>query len=215
MLLVTLALAGPVYDRISTDHRLIWAGIDYRAVEMYVPETFADPEETVHWDPGGGLFDYTGHFASPKDAWMRLCGDWNTMFQTESVARMERSLKVPVVAEVPDLCRKAKRDPWFTPDYEAERHPSTFTREQIPAIVKEISVKSSTGLAMVVIAERFARTEGRACVWPTFFDVATKEVLHTKQYCEPPTGIGFRNYWYNPVLSAVKEVLRELKDHTI
>ncbi len=208
----SVALAGPVSDRIQADHRMIWAGIDYRSVEMFVPETFADPQELIHWDPGGGLFDFTGHFAKPKDAWMALCKDWNTMIQHDVLKRMEKDLKSPVIVDVPATCATAKRDPWFYPDYEAERHPVTMDATHVGKMVKDYRFKSTTGVAFVVIAERFSRTESRACVWPTLLDVASREVMSTRQICEAPAGIGFRNYWYNPVVSVVKSVVRELRD---
>lgn len=212
---VSIAVAGPVNDRITADHQLIWAGMDNRALEMFVPETFADPEETVHWDPGGGLFDFTGRFATPKDAWARLCGDWNLMLQHDTLKRMERDLKAPVRVDVPDTCKQAKRDPWFYPDYEASRHPADLDAEAVGKQVKTLKLKATSGLAMVVVGERFSREEGQACVWPTFFDVASKEVVFTRRECGTPTGISFRNYWYNPVLSAVKGVIREIRDAAI
>jgi len=206
LILVPLVSAGTVSDRLATDGALVWAGIDTRALQLFVPEGFDDPAEKVFWGPGGGLDDFIGTFDSQQAAWKRLCGDWNTMFVNERVASLEDRLKVRVSVSVPDVCAAEQRpeDGWFMPEYEAASSPPGFDRAQLNAAVASWPVQASEGLGLMVVAERYAKAEDAGCVWPVFFDLGSRDILYTERSCLPPRGIGFRNYWLNPVVDAVK-----------
>ena len=54
---------------------------------------------------------------------------------------------------------------------------------------------SGEGLGLVYVVEALNKTEEKAVVHVVFFDVASKEILWTKEYTEKPRGFGFRNYW--------------------
>jgi hypothetical protein len=212
LLLVPPLLAGPVADRLSVDRQLVWAGIDIRALQLYVPERFADPAEKVFWGPGGGLDDFVGSFDTPEDAWKRLCSDWNTMFVNERVPDLETRLELRVLVSTPELCATVQRpaDAWFLPEYEAAANPATFDAVQLQAAVNSWPVPAQEGLALMVVAERYAKAEDEGCVWPVFFDIDSRQILHAERQCVAPRGIGFRNYWLNPVVDAIKATARTL-----
>lgn len=205
------AQAGTVSGRLADGHVLVWAGIDYRAVQIYVPESFADPAEKVAWGPGGGLFDFVGTFADEQEAWIRLCLDWNQMYLNERVPQVAKQLGMRVVTDVPGTCQEAYGDPpRFQPEGEAARHPPTMNETAVVAAVGSWPVTQPEGVALLVIAERFAKAEDRACVWPTFFDIESRKVLATERVCAAPGGLGFRNYWFGPVAFAVKGVVAKV-----
>jgi hypothetical protein len=208
---VSLCWGGPVADRLATDRSLTWAGIDCRALEIFAPETFDDPEEKVFWGPGGGLDDFVGTFASPQVAWKRLCKDWNAMFISERIPGIEEVLEVRVAEAVPQTCGKIERSPdsWFHEEFEANAIAADFTRANLDEAVASWPISSTDGMALMVVAERYAKMEDAACVWPVYFDLASREVLWTERRCAPPRGIGFRNYWLNPLVSIVKDVVKD------
>lgn len=212
LLLVPLLTAGPLTDRLGMDRQLVWAGIDARALQLYVPERFDDPAEKVFWGPGGGLDDFVGSFDTPEDAWKRLCSDWNTMFINERVPDLERRLELRVTVSAPEACAEVKRpaDAWFLPEYEAAANPATFDDVQLQAAVNGWPVRAQEGLALMVVAERYAKAEDEGCVWPVFFDIESRQILYTERQCVAPRGIGFRNYWLNPVVDAIKNTAKTL-----
>ncbi len=206
LVMIPMALAGPVAERLESGRSLVWAGIDTRALELYVPEGFDDPAQRIFWGPGGGLDDHIGTFDSPEAAWKQLCRDWNTMFVNERVPILEKNLEVRVSVDVPDVCGAVQRPPsaWFMPEFEAADHPASFGRDELDVAVKSWPVTEADGLALMVVAERYAKAEDAGCVWPVFFDLASREILHAERSCVAPRGISFRNYWLNPVVDTVK-----------
>lgn len=209
--LVAAAWAGPASARFKDGYTLVWSGVDYRAVEIYVPESFGDPTEQVYWGPGGGLFDFVGTFASPEDAWVYLCKSWNEMMVAERVPQMRKQLGASVVVDVPDVCGASYGDgPRFRAEAEAARRPPRMNDADVAAAVQSWPATKTEGLGLLVVAERFAKSERRACVWPTFYDLQSRVVLHTDRVCADPGGLGFRNYWYGPVATATKDAVTAL-----
>lgn len=214
MLLSTLLVAGafaasPLGDRVGHGAQVIWAGLDYSTTEVFVPETFSDPNEKVFWSPGGGLDDRITRFASPAEAWIALTTDWNTMFLSGLYKKIEKELDVDLVAQLPeaDGQTQPRMADWFQAASLATEHPPSFTVADVATRVNGWKLTSSTGTGLGFIVERLSKNEDKGCAWPVFFDVASREVLYTERLCDGPSGMEFRNYWFNPLVDITKAML--------
>ena len=96
------------------------------------------------------------------------------------------------------------------PEYEAASSPVIFDAEHLSAAVQSWPVPASEGLALMVVAERYAKAEGEGCVWPVFFDIASRQVLYTERSCVEPRGIGFRNFWFSAVTITVRAAAKSV-----
>ncbi len=191
------ALAGEVHARVADSHAVTWVGLDYTLTRMYVPEPLGTPGEKVFWGPGGGLRDFVGTFDSPQDAWLRLCSDWNTMFVNERVQSLRDDLEAKVEVALPGACgpTRTRSDHWF--DSEFERAGPMLTEADIAERVRQYP--GGTGVGYAVVVERISKPDKAACGWPVFYDRATSAVLRTERMCVKPSGMEFRNYWFNAV----------------
>ena len=221
MVLTALALlphpafsASPLRDRFGHGARIVWAGLDYSATEVFVPETFADPEERVFWGPGGGLDDRITRFATPAEAWMALTTDWNTMYKHELFKKVEKTLDVVLVAELPepDGQTAAKSADWFQASSRASEASEAFTAADLAARVKAWKLMSNSGTGFGIVVERISKSEDQACAWPVIFDVASRDVLFGERLCDAPTGMEFRNYWFNPLVDITKTALVKMEN---
>lgn len=212
LLLVAPALAG-VYSQLTAAPAAVWVGADYSAAEIYVPETFTDPNEKFYFAPGGGLLDVVRRFKDPQEAFKLLTEDWNTMLQNTMFKEFEQVLQRNLVADLPTPSgQTTHKEPYFYSNYEAKTHPTTFTRETVVGLVKKYKLKEKEGVGFVFVVERLSADDKEGCVWPTFFDIKKKEVIETEQMCEKPGGGEFRNRWLRPVTSVAQNVLKDLKD---
>ncbi len=215
LLAPAVAAAGPVSDRLATDGRLTWTGLDYRAVQQFVPEDLgSDPSQKVFWGPGADLIDYVGTFDSPRDAFVRLCTDWNQMFANAYVPRLQKRLKVQVKPAPADTCGNIQRadGDWFQPATLAASNPPTMDAAVVADAVRSWPDGLEQGLALVVVVERLAKDEAQACAWPAFYDAATRDVLYTARMCEEPAGLGYRNYWFNPIGKLTTRLIDEVRE---
>ncbi|MDP2307872.1 MAG: hypothetical protein Q8P18_17735 [Pseudomonadota bacterium] len=210
--LVPLTLADPVDDRLTPGATVVWAGLDYSRAVMYVPETFADPEARVFWGPGGGLSDRIARYAGPGDVWTQLTVDWNAMFLGDLLKRIEKDLVIDLVAELPepDGQTAPRTAGWFRPEA-LGRDAARFTEAEIAAMVHGWKLTSTSGTGFGIVVERIAKVSDEACVWPVFFDVASRDMLSAERLCKAPGGMEFRNYWYNPIINAVQDVIKRRK----
>lgn len=210
--LLPLALADAVDDRLTPGAQVIWAGLDYSRVEMYVPDTFGDPDARVFWGPGGGLPDRVARYATPGDVWTQLTVDWNAMFVGDLSKRVEKDLTIDLVHELPepDGQTAPRTDGWFRPEALVKDAP-VLTEGDVAALVRGWRLTSSSGTGFGIVAERLSKVEDRACVWLVFFDVASRDLLDAERVCKAPGGMEFRNYWYNPIINAVQGMIKRRK----
>lgn len=217
LLLVAPAFAG-MYSQLSsaTNPAVVWAGIDYSAAEIYVPETFADPDEKFYFEPGGGLRDQVRRFKDPKEAFESLTTDWNIMLQYVMFKEFEEVLQRNLIADLATPAGQTSRkgDDYFFSNYEAKNHPSTFTRDTVVGLVKKYKLKEKEGIGLSFIVERFSADDKSACIWPTWFDLKKKDVIDTEQVCEKPGGGEFRNRWLKPITSIAQDMVKDLKDES-
>jgi hypothetical protein len=210
--LAPFAHADAVDDRLTPGARVVWAGLDYSRVEIFVPETFSDPDARVFWGPGGGLSDRVARYAGPGEVWAQLTVDWNAMFLNDLMKRMEKDLTIDLVAELPepDGQTAPRKDGWFRPEALA-KDAARLTEDDVAALVRRWNLTSTSGTGFGIVVDRLSKPEDAACVWPVFFDVKTREVLSADRICKSPGGMEFRNYWYNPTINAVQEIIKQRK----
>ena len=167
LLLVAPALAG-VYSQLTAAPAVVWAGADYSAAEIYVPETFTDPNEKFYFAPGGGLLDVVRRFKDPQEAFKLLTEDWNTMLQNTMFKEFEEVLQRNLVADLPTPAGQTiHKDPYFYSNYEAKTRPSAFTRETVVGLVKKYKLKEKEGIGLAFVVERFSADDKEGCVWPS------------------------------------------------
>jgi hypothetical protein len=211
------AVAGPVADRISAAPEVVWLGLDYSRVRIFTPETFADPEERVFWDPGGGLGDVVTHFKKPKEAWDELIVDWNTMAVNTVIDGLEKAIQKEITVDLatPSGQTSRKGDTFFESVYDAKNVQPELTPEIVQDMVKKYRVKERKGVGFVMVMDRLSFPEKQACVWPVFYDLADKTVISSQRVCKKPGGRGYRNYWFNIVSSVAKDLEKGLKNREI
>ena len=212
LLLTEVALASGVAAQLEAAPTMVWAGLDYSKVHIYTPETFADPEARVFWDPGGGLGDLVTRFKTPEEAWDRLVQDWNSMAVHDHVEDLEEALQREIVVDLitPAGPTNKKDDVFFESVYDAKNAPE-FNQATIQDMVKKYRLKEKKGVGMVYIVERLSYPDKEVCAWPTFFDLDTKAVFYTDRVCKKPGGSGYRNYWFNIIPASVKDIVKAIK----
>jgi hypothetical protein len=213
LLLASLVWAGPIATQLETAPAIVWAGVDYSQARFFVPEEFDDPKEQIFFNPGGGLRDAVRYYSKPKDAWDELVKEWNVMLQHDALEDMEKAILRDVTPDMPGEAGQTsgKKEPFFESQYEAKNNPPTLDQTGVQALVKKYRLKTKAGVGFVIVYERGSQVDKEACVWPTWFDLGTKQVISTERVCGKPGGSGFRSYWYKPMLDATNDIVKALK----
>ncbi len=76
---------------------------------------------------------------------------------------------------------------------------------KIPGMVAGYKTEGE-GVGVVFIVELFDKTAVQSIFHVTFFNMATKEVLHTERMVSKPGGFGLRNYWAGGVSNVLKAI---------
>lgn len=77
---------------------------------------------------------------------------------------------------------------------------------KIKQMVKKYNLKGKTGLGLVFIMEGMDKGRESASIWVTYINMATKEVLLSKQMTGKSGGFGFRNYWASAIYKVMKAI---------
>ncbi len=85
------------------------------------------------------------------------------------------------------------------------RESYSLDKAEIPGMVKDYDTKGE-GVGVVFIVSSFDKTQNMAEYWVTFFNMETKEILHTQRLAAKPSGFGMRNYWAGSVYQALKTI---------
>lgn len=84
-------------------------------------------------------------------------------------------------------------------------------RSKVDAILKGIKNSTKSGIGLVFIAEKLSKTEEKAYVYVTFFDISSKKVLLCEKVSGSASGFGFRNYWLGAFYSIMKNSQKSWK----
>jgi|GEM_PF-366206 len=81
-----------------------------------------------------------------------------------------------------------------------------FRKSQVQEILYGVSVNSSSGIGLILIAESYNKETDEAAVWVTLFDIASKKLLITDRLTGKPKGAGMRNFWSNAIYDILIQV---------
>ncbi|MEO8067011.1 MAG: hypothetical protein ABI599_04885 [Flavobacteriales bacterium] len=136
---------------------------------------------------------------------------WNALLQTEwakyNLAEPLQLGNVPTltqfVQEVNDRVDVQKA--WATGD-------PVFDKERIPAMVKKYKTEGEEGMGCVFIVGSFNKTLEKGEFFVTFFDMKTKEVVHTERMVGKPFGFGERNFWAGAVTNVLEDIKKTYRN---
>lgn len=167
---------------------IVWAGIDYSQAQMIAPE-----EEDFR--------DLSAIFPG----YLRI---WNQLFLEEMVDDLSKAVRKPVEVDTTFAYESAPqvradevvvRRPGITADITERR----LTEADLARVVSRYQVRAESGVGLVFVMESMVKSEEQACLYATFFDIGSHELLAAERLCGPVGGFGFRNYWFRPVKEAV------------
>jgi hypothetical protein len=177
----------------STPDTLIWCGLDYSKVKMIG----------------------TADFMHPEAIFPTMLNTWNGLFMTEMLPQLEK-MTSPVKTDlkaVEAANQKAGASQIVREDGTADEKvkPSDITDADIAAMVKSYDLKYKQGLGLVFIMDRLVKAQETGCLYVVYFDVASRKVVHSERVCAKAGGIGFRNFWFSPIKTAVKGLPKSFK----
>jgi len=193
--MMLLSLAGAVSraeDTASSD-ALVWCGLDYSMVKMIG----------------------TGDFREPDKIFPGMLAEWNALFMKEMIPQLEK-MAMSVKSDLGAVTagnekaspKQIEREDGTTDEMVKPTH---ITEADIARIVKAYKMKNESGVGLVFIMDRLVKAQETGCLYVVFFDVATRKVVHTERVCAKAGGIGFRNYWFSPIKTAVKNLPKTYK----
>jgi hypothetical protein len=198
-ILVTLSLLGLMAANVSraqdeaTPDTLVWCGLDYSKVKMIG----------------------TADFLHPEAIFPTMLQTWNGLFMTEMLPQLEK-MTSPVRTDlkaVEAANQKASASQIEREDGTADEKvkPSHITEADIAKMVQSYDLKYKQGLGLVFIMDRLVKAQETGCLYVVYFDVASRKVVHSERVVAKAAGIGFRNFWFNPVKTAVKGLPKNFK----
>jgi hypothetical protein len=194
-LMFTLATAGVLRgaDAGSAD-ALVWCGLDYSKVKMIGTTDFARPEQIF---PG-------------------MLVAWNGLFLKEMLPELEKfakSVNTDLTA-VETNNEKASATQIEREDGSREEKvsPTHIKEADIAEIVRGYKLKSTQGIGLVFIMDRLVKMQETGCMYVVFFDVGSRNILHSERVCSSAGGMGFRNYWFRPIKDTVKKLPKMYKE---
>jgi hypothetical protein len=180
-------LAGVAVGRAegNSSGPLVWCGLDYSKVKMIGTQDFRQPEQIF---PG-------------------MLVKWNELFTAEMFPHLE-SMAKSAEADLDAVTARNEK----ASDSQIERtdgtrdelvNPTHITEADIAQAVRDYKLKHEQGLGLVFIMDRLVKAQETGCLYVVFFDIASRKVLYSERLCERAGGMGFRNYWFRPVKTAV------------
>ena len=83
-----------------------------------------------------------------------------------------------------------------------------LTDAEVEQAVQTLTVKSGSGVGMVMVAELLDKPQKRGVFRAVFFDTETRKVLCSRRIEGEAGGFGLRNYWANSVREAMHDLKR-------
>jgi len=182
MLFCITSLIAADKSAISSAGSIIWAGIDYSQVKMIGPD-FNEPDAIF---PG-------------------MLVKWNNLFLKERITRLKSNLDKEIIPDVEGTGSVNKNASagqiTVVPGPDDVIDKTHITDEIIADQVKKYKMISKSGIALVLIADRFIKVDnkGIGAVYVVYFDVETRKVLKSKREINGAGGFGFRNFWFRVI----------------
>jgi len=178
--------------KILTSPEIIWCGFDFSEVRCIGSEGFTDPEKI-------------------KNTYFKALNDLvlNESFKYDIKRFYHKSKQISDLSIVRERNKLPKIDEFII------NEPYSFKKGQLEKIIKNYNFEDTNGLGLVYIIESLNKTYKIATVDVVFFDIASKNIVWTKQYKKEPRGFGFRNYWakafYETMYSSGRDFKRAIK----
>jgi hypothetical protein len=167
------------------DEPLVWCGLDYSKVKMFGTLDFRQPDQIF---PG-------------------MIVQWNGLFNKEMLSELEHMTKI-VYTDTDAVMERNQH----TGANQIERRDGTksemvnlshITEPEIAEMVRSYKLKNTSGLGLVFVMDRLVKNQAQGCMYVVFFDVGSRNVLHSERACAEASGGGFRNYWFTPIKEVV------------
>lgn len=168
---------------LTGDTPLTWVGLDFSIARLTTRADFAPLE-------GSG----PAYFAR-----------WNNLLETEaSKYDLTGALVLNYVKHATAMVRPFNDNVDLTKSWSAGD--AAIDPEKIPALIQRYDTQGHEGAGVVFIVSNLNKPQGRGDFYVVFFDMRSKEVLHSEMISGKPFGAGLRNFWAGAVNSVVKEI---------
>jgi len=142
-------------------------------------------------------------FSNPDDIVNRIFGEWNNLLVNEkSKYDVKFAFNKSEVDYDFDIVNK--RNLAVSASTLVTNNSYSIDEKIVASIIRGYSPKSKK-LGIVLIVEKFDKTEEKASIFITYFNPTTKKVILTKRMTAAPVGFGFRNYWAGAIAKILKQ----------
>lgn len=184
-------------DIINGDEEITWLGIDYSQFKFIGAATqYQDVGEITN--------------AALRDKYFTA---WNKLVVNEpnryKVADAAYRTEVKYAINVTEKANNALKGNFFSED---GNDFNRLSKSDIARLVSNYNFQGNKGIGMMFFAEAISKGKEAASYWVTFVNMDTKKLILTHQVTATTnSGIGFRNYWANTIVKALKETRSGLK----
>ncbi|MCG9910286.1 MAG: hypothetical protein MH137_03215 [Flavobacteriales bacterium] len=175
VVLISLAISSVYAQTSIRDREATFYGLDFSKSKMIGSEGFTNPTDIVD----------------------RFFFEWNNMMLDEkSKYNVKKAFNKDIVdydfGPVSTNNKKVKASELVI------NRSYSIEEKDVASIVRGYAIKGK-GLGIVMIVEKFDKTEEKASVYVTYFDKANKKILLTRKVAGKPSGFGLKAYWANAI----------------
>jgi hypothetical protein len=191
-------IVGPTTRAAEVDstNTLVWCGLDYSMVKMI------------------GTMD----FNQPDKIFPNMLNTWNGLFMKEMFPKLDSiwspwsSVKSDVKS-VYSSNEKASPSQIVREDGSREEmvNATHISEADIAKVVSSYDLKNNQGIGLVFIVDRLVKAQQVGCLYVVYFDIPSRKVLYSERVIAKGDGLGFRNYWFNPIKAAVGKLSKMYK----
>jgi hypothetical protein len=182
LLLAGTASAQTMGDALYDAAPVTWVGLDFSEAKFVPSVEFADVD------------------ADARLAMLK----WNNLLEQEPKKYdLGRTLGIKRITTNTSFMREVNEG--ITAEDLLGREPYSIPEAKIPEMVKSYKF-TGEGVGVVFIVSTFDKTQEKGEFYVTFFNMKTKEVMHTERLMGKPMGIGLRNYWAGSISSVLKNI---------
>lgn len=145
----------------------------------------------------------TDGFSNPSDITGRMFGEWNNLIVNEK-AKYDVKYAFNKTEVTYDFSIVEKRNATVKAAELVTNNSYQIDAKTVGTVIKGYTGKTK-GLGIVLVVEKFDKTEELASVFVTYFDIAGRKVLLTERVTAKPVGFGFRNYWAGAIAKILKD----------
>lgn len=178
--------AQTMADALNNKCAVTWIGLDFSEATLVPTVEFA----AVQADPG------------------LMIMKWNNLLEAEA-EKFDLGKALGITACINNTSYVQSANDGISSADLLSRTAGTLDKEKVPGMVKDYKTEDGEGVGVVFIVSTFNKTQEMAEFYVTFFNMKTKQVLHSERISGKPTGFGLRNYWAGAVTSVLKNIEKE------